>query len=63
MLLIAVDNVSETGAGRLVFSYDVGGTVFVWDVFTGLEVTKFYSYEPIGVAAWMKNGNVVFGIS
>ncbi|KAL2055690.1 hypothetical protein ABVK25_003934 [Lepraria finkii] len=61
VLLIAVDNVSETGAGRLVFSYDVGGTVFVWDVFTGLDVTKFYSYEPIGVAAWMKNGNVVFG--
>ena len=61
VLLISVDNVSETGAGRLVFSYDAGGTVFVWDIFTGNEITKFYTYEPIRVAAWMKNGNVAFG--
>ena len=61
VVLISVDNVSETGAGRLVFSYDDGGTVFVWDIFTGNEITKFYSYEKVRVAAWMKNGNVVFG--
>lgn len=61
VVLISVDNVSETGAGRLVFSYDEGGTVFVWDIFTGNEITKFFSYETVLVAAWMKNGDVCFG--
>ena len=61
VLLISVDNVSETGAGRLVFSYDDEGTVYVWDIFTGNEIAKFMAYEQIQVAAWMKNGNVAFG--
>ena len=61
VLLISVDNVSETGAGRLVLSYDAGDTAYVWDIFTGNEITKFHAYDPIRAAAWMKNGNVVFG--
>ena len=59
--MISVDNVSETGAGRLVLSYDAGDTAYVWDIFTGNEITKFHAYDPIRVAAWMKNGNVAFG--
>ena len=59
--MISVDNVSETGAGRLVLSYDAGDTAYVWDIFTGNEITKFHAYDPIRAAAWMKNGNVVFG--
>lgn len=58
---IAVDNVSERGAGRLVVSYDVGQTAIVWDLFTGQEVSRFASIEHIGVASWMRNGNVAFG--
>ena len=61
--LISVDNVSERGAGRLVASYDAGQTAIVWDLFTGDEIARFASYEPITVAAWMKNGNVAFGMS
>lgn len=61
ILYISVDNVSERGAGRLVVSYDAGSNAIVWDLFTGLEVAKFQSYEPIRAAAWMKNGNVAFG--
>ena len=61
VLLISVDNVSETGAGRLVFSYDAEKTVYVWDIFTGNEIAKFVAYEEVRVAAWMKNGNVAFG--
>ena len=61
ILFLSVDNVSEQGAGRLVVSYDVGQTAIVWDLFTGDEVARFASYEPIHVAAWMKNGNVAFG--
>ena len=63
ILFLSVDNVSEQGAGRLVVSYDVGQTAIVWDLFTGDEVARFASYEPIHVAAWMKNGNVAFGNS
>lgn len=63
ILFLSVDNVSERGAGRLVVSYDAGQTAIVWDLFTGDEIARFASYEPIKVAAWMKNGNVAFGIS
>ena len=58
---ISVDNVSERGAGRLVVSYDVGRTAIVWDLFTGGEHARFAAFEPLQVAAWMRNGNVAFG--
>ena len=61
ILILAVDNISERGAGRLVVSYDAGQTAIVWDLFTGDEIARFASYEPLRVAAWMKNGNVAFG--
>lgn len=58
---IRVDNVSERGAGRLVVSYDFSQTAIVWDLFTGTEISRFASFEPLRVAAWMRNGNVAFG--
>lgn len=61
ILHIAVDNVSERGAGRLVVSYDESRTAIIWDLFTGQEITRFASFEPIKVAAWMRNGHVAFG--
>ena len=63
ILLLSVDNVSERGAGRLVVSYDLGQNAIVWDLFTGDEIARFASYEHIRVAAWMKNGNIAFGMS
>jgi hypothetical protein len=59
--LLAVDNQSESGGGRLVVSYDAGQTAIVWDLMTGDEIARFASYEHLTVAAWMKNGNVAFG--
>ncbi|CCC07467.1 unnamed protein product [Sordaria macrospora k-hell] len=59
--LLAVDNVSEMGTGRLVVSYDAGQTAIVWDLMTGDEVARFASYENLTCAAWMRNGNVAFG--
>lgn len=59
---IAVDNVSERGAGRHVVSYDVGQTAIVWDLYTGDEIARFAAYEQIKVAAWMRNGNIAFGM-
>jgi hypothetical protein len=59
--LLAVDNASEHGSGRLVVSYDAGQTAIVWDLMTGDEVARFASYEHLTVAAWMRNGNVAFG--
>ena len=59
---IAVDNVSERGAGRHVVSYDVGQTAIVWDLLTGDEIARFAAYEQIKVAAWMRNGNIAFGL-
>jgi hypothetical protein len=61
ILLIAVDNVSETGAGRLVVTYDARQTAIVWDLFTGDQISRFASYEPLKVASWMRNGNIAFG--
>lgn len=61
IVFLSVDNISERGAGRLVVSYDTEKTAIVWDLFTGDEIARFASYEPIRVAAWMKNGNVAFG--
>lgn len=59
--LLAVDNHSDMGAGRLVVSYDAGQTAIVWDLLTGDEVARFASYEHLTCAAWMRNGNVAFG--
>lgn len=59
--LLAVDNQSETGAGRLVVSYDAGQTAIVWDLMSGDEVARFASYEHLTAASWMRNGNVAFG--
>ncbi|RAL67330.1 hypothetical protein DID88_008090 [Monilinia fructigena] len=59
--LLAVDNISERGAGRLVVSYDASQTAIVWDCMTGDEIARFASYEDLTVAAWMRNGNVAFG--
>lgn len=61
--LILVDNVSERGAGRLVVSYDAGRTAIVWDLFTGTTIARFASVEDLRGVAWMRNGNVAFGIS
>jgi hypothetical protein len=58
---IAVDNVSERGAGRLAVSYDTGNTCIVWDIFTGGEVARFTAFEEILVACFMRNGNIAFG--
>jgi len=61
VVLISADNVSESGAGRLVVTYDIGQTAFVWDLFTGIQLSRFVSYEPLKVAHWMRNGNIAFG--
>ena len=63
VLFLSVDNVSERGSGRLVVSYDSSQTAIVWDLFTGNEIARFASYEAIRVAAWMKNGNIAFGMT
>lgn len=60
--ILAVDNVSERGAGRLVITYDAGQTAIVWDLMTGDEIARFASYNNLSVAAWMRNGNVAFGM-
>ncbi|KAH7187854.1 hypothetical protein BKA60DRAFT_473176, partial [Fusarium oxysporum] len=59
--LLAVDNHSEAGGGRLVVSYDIGQTAIVWDLMTGDEISRFACRNHLTVAAWMKNGNVAFG--
>ena len=61
VLLVAVDNASERGAGKYCVSYDAGLTAIVWDLHTGDEVARFISYEPLKVASWMRNGNIAFG--
>lgn len=58
---IAVDNVSEQGAGRIAVSYDAGHSTVVWDILTGQEIARFVAYDPINVAHFMRNGNIAFG--
>ena len=60
ILFLSVDNVSDR-PGQYVVSYDASQTAIIWDLFTGEERARFASYEPIRVAAWMKNGNIAFG--
>ncbi|CCU82629.1 G-beta repeat protein [Blumeria hordei DH14] len=59
--LLEADTVSGRGDGKLVVSYDSGKTAIVWDCTTGDEMARFYSQENLTVAAWMRNGNIVFG--
>ena len=59
--LLAVDNMSERGAGRLVVSYDASQNAIVWDIMTGNEVARFASFSNLTAVAWMRNGAVAFG--
>lgn len=59
--VLAVDNLSDIGRGRLVVSYDASQTAIVWDLMTGEEVARFVSYEHLTCASWMRSGNVAFG--
>lgn len=58
---IAVDNVSEQGAGRTAVSYDAGHSTVIWDILTGHEIARFVAYDTINVAHFMRNGNIAFG--
>jgi hypothetical protein len=60
---IEVDNYSETGAGRLVASYDLKMMTIIWDVLTGRTVARLEPYGDIRVAAWMRNGTIAFGMN
>ncbi|CAK7263257.1 hypothetical protein SEPCBS57363_000460 [Sporothrix epigloea] len=61
VLLLAVDNMSERGAGRLVFSYDASQNAIVWDVLTGNEVARFASASNLTAVAWMRTGAIALG--
>lgn len=59
--LLVVDNISEGGSGRHIATYDANQTAIVWDMLTGHEIARFVSYDPLTSAAWMRNGNLIFG--
>jgi WD40 repeat protein len=59
--LLAVDNVSEAGSGRLVVTSDAGSTAIVWDSTTGRKVCRISSEEQLTTVVWMWNGDCAFG--
>lgn len=60
--IISVDNISDVIATRVV-SVDRSKTAIVWDIDSGDVLSQYEAYEDILVASWMKNGNLVFGIT
>jgi WD40 repeat protein len=62
VILLAVDNHSKAGGGRLVVSCDAGQVAIVWDLLTGDEIARFPFYEPLTAAVWMRNGNIALGM-
>ena len=58
---VEVDNNSETGAGRMVASYDAKMMTIIWDLLTGRTVARLEPYGDIRVASWMRNGTIAFG--
>jgi len=61
IILLAVDNESEEGAGRVAVSYDTGRKAIVWDITTGEVLARFAPSEDLTVAVWMKNANLIVG--
>ncbi|KAI9660262.1 MAG: hypothetical protein M1831_003570 [Alyxoria varia] len=61
VFLVAADNVSERSSGCRIVTCDVGQNAYIWEVFTGEQVSRFSSFEPIRVATWMKDGRIAFG--
>jgi hypothetical protein len=61
--VISIDNSSDEGAypPRTV-SVDTAKIAIVWELETGNEISRFEAFEDIRAAAWMKNGNLVFGM-
>ncbi|KAJ3489557.1 hypothetical protein NLG97_g5975 [Lecanicillium saksenae] len=63
VLLLAIDNHSQYGGGRIAATYDSARIVMIWDLMTG-EILK--NFTPVAncqitALAWMRNGNLAFG--
>lgn len=65
VLLLAIDNHSQYGGGRLAASYDSSRKVIIWDLMTGEVLKNFVpvSNSQITALTWMRNGNLAFGRS
>ncbi|KAM3477008.1 hypothetical protein MY5147_002915 [Beauveria neobassiana] len=63
VILLAIDNHSQYGGGRIAASYDSSSRMMIWDLMTGEVLKSFTSIGDglITAIAWMRNGNLVFG--
>lgn len=60
--IIAAEASSDEAAPHRVVSVDRSKLAIVWDANSGEEISRFTAFEEIRVAAWMKNGNLAFGM-
>ncbi|EGX94135.1 WD domain, G-beta repeat protein [Cordyceps militaris CM01] len=65
VLLLAIDNHSQYGGGRVAASYDSSRRMIVWDLMTGEQLKTFTAVADchITAIAWMRNGNLAFAIT
>lgn len=64
VVLLAIDNHSQHGGGRLAASYDTSQRVIIWDLMTGDKLNEFDSMGgQLTALAWMRNGNVALGMN
>ncbi|TQV94831.1 WD domain-containing protein [Cordyceps javanica] len=63
VLLLAIDNHSQYGGGRIAASYDSSRRVIIWDLMTGEALKSFTAMSNCHITAitWMRNGNLAFG--
>ncbi|OAA53869.1 WD domain, G-beta repeat protein [Cordyceps fumosorosea ARSEF 2679] len=65
VLLLAIDNHSQYGGGRIAASYDSSRRMIIWDLMTGEMLKNFTAVADCQITAitWMRNGNLAFGDS
>ncbi|OAQ96414.1 hypothetical protein LLEC1_00889 [Akanthomyces lecanii] len=63
VLLLAIDNHSQFGGGRIAASYDTSKRMIIWDLVTGETLKNFTAVADCQISAitWMRNGNLAFG--
>lgn len=63
VLLLAIDNHSQYGGGRIAASYDSSKRMIIWDLMTGEMLKNFTAVSDCQITAitWMRNGNLAFG--
>jgi hypothetical protein len=62
IIILTANNAGGKGSGGTAISYDIEHNAIIWNLYTGEELARMASLEPVRAASWMRDDRVVLGI-